>query len=639
MIKIIYLIPFLYIQLAFGQYNTKYYLRNGLENISQKNFDKAIYNFNTLIDIKPDNWQAIFLRGVTKYYLEDYYGAIADFDKCIAINPFYSDIYIYRGGCYQYLNKLDYAAQDFQKSNELDPSSPSSLFNLGLVSFLDNKIDLAINYFNQTLLIDKEFSRAQLQEDFCHIEQNQFEKALADFERVQIINPFESRVYMGKARIFFEQKELKKAEIELNNYSKIDNENPLIFFYKSILSNEKGNYNEAIANLDTTLLLDQNNDLAYYNRAIIKSEIGLFQGAIKDYNESIKINPQNILCLYNLALLYQQNGDLNNALKTINQSIAIYKHFYFAYIFRAEIYASLKMQKEANGDLFTASRIKLQNEDKLYADSSSFKKVIDFKADFVKTNNDDLIIRKNLKEKSNKITVEKPFYFAALNQRLEINELYYQKSDSIKNKFDKKFFYQFTNAAVHDSLRATFQTNLNHETALLINGINNTNNQIYSNAMLYFDSLQNLNSIVALLNKAWVRYENVEFLKTFDIQTDELALSGLPMNESTSSNPNIRYEDYFKAMADYDEIISIDSNNIYAIYNKATIQIIIGKNKNAIDNLTKAINIEKKFKQAYYNRAVAYLQYEDTLSACKDFGKAGELGNKEIYMLIRNLCK
>jgi len=77
----------------------------------------------------------------------------------------------------------------------------------------------------------------------------------------------------------------------------------------------------------------------------------------------------------------------------------------------------------------------------------------------------------------------------------------------------------------------------------------------------------------------------------------------------------------------------------YLWYNRANIKLKLEKYSEAIDDYSKAIDLKNEFGDAYFNRAINYLYLSDTTNACLDLGKAGELGNSDVYPLIRNLCK
>ncbi len=58
----------------------------------------------------------------------------------------------------------------------------------------------------------------------------------------------------------------------------------------------------------------------------------------------------------------------------------------------------------------------------------------------------------------------------------------------------------------------------------------------------------------------------------------------------------------------------------------------------ALSNYSKAIGIEPKFKEAYYNRGLTYIYIQEKEKGCLDLSKAGELGVQEAYAVIKRFC-
>ncbi len=60
--------------------------------------------------------------------------------------------------------------------------------------------------------------------------------------------------------------------------------------------------------------------------------------------------------------------------------------------------------------------------------------------------------------------------------------------------------------------------------------------------------------------------------------------------------------------------------------------------KGAIQDYTKAIELNPKYADAYYNRGIAKIELGQKDNGCLDFSKAGELGHAEAYESIKEYC-
>ncbi|HLN53807.1 MAG TPA: tetratricopeptide repeat protein [Lentimicrobium sp.] len=101
---------------------------------------------------------------------------------------------------------------------------------------------------------------------------------------------------------------------------------------------------------------------------------------------------------------------------------------------------------------------------------------------------------------------------------------------------------------------------------------------------------------------------------------------------------DVRSEDD-EALKNYDLAISRNKKYLLAYNNRA---ILLGKHGNlneAIQDLTKAINLKPDYAEAWYNRGVAYYQMQQNEKACHDWRRAAELGFKEANIVMGRYCR
>ncbi len=81
--------------------------------------DKALADYNKMVDIAPAKEMAYTKRGLIKMNNYDFRGAVEDFSKSISINPNDEQNYRYRGLCFNNLNIFSRAYKDFTKAIEI----------------------------------------------------------------------------------------------------------------------------------------------------------------------------------------------------------------------------------------------------------------------------------------------------------------------------------------------------------------------------------------------------------------------------------------------------------------------------------------------------------------------------------------
>lgn len=114
-----------------------------------------------------------------------------------------------------------------------------------------------------------------------------------------------------------------------------------------------------------------------------------------------------------------------------------------------------------------------------------------------------------------------------------------------------------------------------------------------------------------------------------------------PEYEAAYSNrglTKLNLEDFRGAILDYDKAINIDPNDVTKYSNRGIAKGKLEDFRGAIWDFNKAIEINPNYANAYRNRGATKYQLGDKSGACLDWSKAGELGDDNVYELIREYC-
>ena len=90
-------------------------------------------------------------------------------------------------------------------------------------------------------------------------------------------------------------------------------------------------------------------------------------------------------------------------------------------------------------------------------------------------------------------------------------------------------------------------------------------------------------------------------------------------------------------MKDYERVINLNPDFIFAYYNRAEILSIQKDYRGAISDYSEAIKLSPQFAEAYFNRGLAKLAIGETVSGLDDLRKSGELGIVESYSIIKRM--
>lgn len=158
----------------------------------------------------------------------------------------------------------------------------------------------------------------------------------------------------------------------------------------------------------------------------------------------------------------------------------------------------------------------------------------------------------------------------------------------------------------------------------------------------------------------------------FDVGSINISIEKLYFERGKFKN---KIEDYMSAISDFNEAIKIEKTFSEAYYQRGNSKLYLGDNRGAILDYDIAINLNPKFQynynlyyyrgfakvnikdyqgalldlnkyidknkeddSGYIQRGIINLNLNEKEKACLDFSRAGELGNNEAYILIRENC-
>lgn len=620
---------------ANAQIQIDYFIREGVTDIIESRYHSAIRRFNTIIDIKPQYWQAYYLRGIAKISLGDEFGAEQDFNTGMDINPFFSEFYLYKGMLRKKEGDFSSADSLFSKALEMDPSNPFIYLKKCEYQMGQENFEEALKLADRATIMSSSYGDAYLYKAFCHAELKQYDKALENFSKAIEVNSFDERVFTWRGRLFIMMEDYSSALADFNISLLLNDKDPLVYYFRSIAHYENGNYEACLKDLDKVLDLNPSNSYAYYNRAIVYSEIGNFNEAMNDYESLLNLEPDYLLAHFNKGILHLEMKQYAEAIQAFNSSIKIFNEFYYAYMNRAIAKHNLGDIGGAIQDQMTADKIKKEFEESDYADSTKFKELIMLDGNFAYESTDDRFSIRTLKQnKSGSVAV--PNYYFSPPCEDSLAHIYTPLESIASKKYASEL--EMTNQPCDSVGMVKDIESMAIRRSLLLADADNYNSAIsILDSILLFDPTD----AVALTNRAWIRMRMVDFMKSLEELPQNTMISSKTFNFTMNmeSEQKTTYEDYYVILDDLNKIDKAYPNEPHIAFNKGNAYLNLYKYPEAIASYKKAIDLKNDFGEAYFNTGLAYIYIEDEQSACYNLSKAGENGVKKAYTLIKKYCK
>ena len=685
---------------ALAQINTERVLTIGRNALYFEDYVLSIQYFNQVIKVKPYMAEPYFYRAVAKISLEDYPGALEDATLCIERNPFIVNAYQVRGIARQNLEQYDGAIEDYNKGLEYAPENKTFLLNKAIAYAQKKDYKDAETSFSKLLEIHPSFYNGYMSRSSLYLEMGDSLSALKDINKAISLDKHVSYAYAQRALVRCRMKDYSEALHDMNDAIRLDPDMSSYYINRGMIRYQLQDLRGSMADYDRVITLDKNNLIAYYNRGLLRAYVGDRNRAISDFSHVIRLEPDNYFAYYNRAILYDEIGDYKSAVNDYSTVLEEYPRFLPGLYARSEskrkmndlkggqadYMAAYKLEKELTAEKEARRRdpalaAKMEKEEQEEKEAK--------KKGGVRSQSDKNIAKFNRIIMADNENVKTKYKSEIRGRVQDVNvdiELagsfilsYYEKGEKVRqNVFYEKQISDFNKAQL---LRRRLLP-VSEEPALTKEQVDDHFNSIdtYSklieispnNPLPYFgrsldfmlvqdfqSAVNDLNYTLMLKDDFALGYFNRAAVRMKQLETGKFKEGGetndnsaklnlasafdvkqiCPKKESSdiSGGINLRKLEFEMVMRDYDKVIELDPNFVYAYYNRANVNCIQKNYDLAIRDYTRAIEIYPDFAEALFNRGLVYLYQGKNELGIADLSKAGEMGIVGAYNILKRI--
>lgn len=624
-----------------AQLNTDRITAIGRNALYFEDYVLSIQYFNQVIHLKPYLSEPYFYRAIAKIQLEDYQGALLDCNAAIERNPFSPGCYYARGFVYRQLNQLEKAENDYTQAIHFSPE-------------------------NRIYMLLRADTRAQMK---------QYDAALEDIDQMLRREPLSASVWSEKGSVCILKGDTLTALDAFEHAAQYDKTNPAVWSALGVTNLMLNHEDEAYVQLTQAINLGSKWAGDYVNRGVIHYRRHNYRGALSDYDQAVKISPREADCYYNRGIMRQEVGDYNRALEDLNTAIALAPDRVEMRYQRGLIEMQLRQWKEVVQDMdsliarypyflpsyYLAAQAKTQQGNPTAAfryrqkahDLESRKEEIQSRQ--ANKPNTDILIAKAQPQKKD----HRKEFSASTAQNMQNIPEEEQKYDSQTRGTVQKHYQDVVNEpnielCYYSQDQSLRRTNYYHpiveevnKNELLPASLRFTNQEVSLTAEMvdfHFSEITRLTNMIEQSPSASLYLARAmefaivqDYTSAIDDCTRALQISDRSLEciiLFCRANWRYRLSDFEILLRDYDQVIRIQPDFTFALYNKANILCVLKQWQEAIGYYTKAIQQDKDFAEAYFNRGLTYVYIGETDKGLADLSKAGELGIYRAYNLI-----
>ncbi len=228
--------------------------------------------------------------GETRIQIGNYVGAIENFNIVIRFKPYLPEPYYYRGVAKHQLEDYRGAILDYDKAIEIKPYYPEAFMNRGLAYLQLNDFAKAIADYDQAVKLDPSNATIYNNRGIAKISMKDIDGAIADYNKAIELDPKFTNSYINRSNALLMKNDIRGAIKDLNQAIIVRPHFANAYLLRGLARFELNDYAAALRDFDECIQLDPKNAYAFNNRGIVKQKLEDYKGAIMDYNIALQID-------------------------------------------------------------------------------------------------------------------------------------------------------------------------------------------------------------------------------------------------------------------------------------------------------------------------------------------------------------
>ncbi len=168
-------------------------------------YDKAMRQFNIVLENNRDYYKPYFGRGIIYYLENEYNRSLQELKRSIELNPEHDRGYYYLGIVYSQMDSVKKSIQVLEKSIEINPNYAPAHYQLGLADMRRGWFKKAITSLNKATKLNPDYYQAINALGEAYYALNQFEEATIEFNKVIKLKPDFSTAYFNLGNSIYRQ--------------------------------------------------------------------------------------------------------------------------------------------------------------------------------------------------------------------------------------------------------------------------------------------------------------------------------------------------------------------------------------------------------------------------------------------------
>jgi formylglycine-generating enzyme required for sulfatase activity/regulator of sirC expression with transglutaminase-like and TPR domain len=251
------------------------YINNGFVFHNDRDYARAIRNYDQAIRLDPHSSEAFIFRGAAYRVQHNFRRAIADLNEAIRLNPRSARAFKSRADVYADQQNYERAISDLDEAIRLNPRSDSAFIFRGNVYSAQHNYARAISDLDEAIRLNPRSDSAFIFRGNVYSAQHNYARAISDLDEAIRLNPRSAVAFNNRCwtRAVW-GRQLDQALADCNLSLSMHN-SPATIDSRGLVHLRRGEFEEAIVDYDTAVRGDANSVSSLYGRGVARLRLGL----------------------------------------------------------------------------------------------------------------------------------------------------------------------------------------------------------------------------------------------------------------------------------------------------------------------------------------------------------------------------
>jgi len=222
------------------------YHNRGFHYLTQKEYNKALADFNKTIELNPLYLQAYTNRATVHRAMGNYIFAFNDYNKVIELNPINVQAYHNRAHAFASIGEIEKALTDYNKAIEIKPDYFLAYYNRGLLFGKRGLLDMAFKDLTKVISLNPRFAYAYFERGEIYLIQNMSDLAINDFSKGLELMPDYGQGYNRRGIAYSRQNLFDLAERDLTKAIELIPDDSAVYYNRSVIYYADNKFDRAL---------------------------------------------------------------------------------------------------------------------------------------------------------------------------------------------------------------------------------------------------------------------------------------------------------------------------------------------------------------------------------------------------------